>query len=471
MFRMEGAPLRLNALTRERARPAQVRQWPHAWWLAVATVCFGAFMGQLDASIVTLTYRPLRAEFGASLAAVQWVSLAYLLALATLLIPVGRLADAHGRKLMYLYGFVIFTTASAVCGLAPRLSALIAFRIVQGAGAALLQANSVALVTTSAPPGRARAALGVQGAAQAIGLALGPTVGGLLVSTLGWRWVFGINVPVGVVAVAAAVYLLPRTSQRTPITGWDRSGLVLLATATTTVLLVISDASGLALPRWGSIMLLVLAGTSTAGFLVRERRAATPLLDLTLLRMPTVSTGLLAALCGYLVLFGPLVLIPVVLTASGFSELTAGLILTALPAGFAFAATTGERLLPATWTDRTRCTAGALIAVTALAGLAVAPLTTGWLIPLLGLLGVALGLFTPANNTLLMHAVPARSSATSGGLLNMARSLGTALGVALVTMALQLRPAGTHLLDGPRTALLILTTVAASLLLTTWHTR
>jgi MFS family permease len=260
-------------------------------------------MGQLDASIVTLTYRPLSTEFGASLAAVQWVSLAYLLALATLLIPVGRLADAHGRKLMYLYGFVIFTVASAACGLAPRLSALIAFRIVQGAGAALLQANSVALVTTSAPPGRARAALGVQGAAQAIGLALGPTVGGLLVSTLGWRWVFGINVPVGVVAVAAAVYLLPRTSQRTPITGWDCSGLVLLATATTTVLLVISDASGLTLPRWGSIMLLVLAAASTAGFLVRERRAATPLLDLSLLRMPTVSTGLLAALCCYLVLF------------------------------------------------------------------------------------------------------------------------------------------------------------------------
>jgi EmrB/QacA subfamily drug resistance transporter len=428
-------------------------------------------MGQLDASIVTLTYRPLRTEFGVSLAAVQWVSLAYLLALATLLIPVGRLADAHGRKLMYLYGFVIFTAASAACGLAPGLSALIAFRIVQGVGAALLQANSVALVTTSAPPARARAALGVQGAAQAIGLALGPTAGGLLVSTLGWRWVFGINVPVGVVAVAAGVYLLPRTSHRTPIAGWDRSGLLLLATATTTALLVMSDASGLAPPRWGSIMLLVLAAISTAGFLLRERCAAAPLLDLTLLRVPTVSAGLLAALGGYLVLFGPLVLIPVVLTNSGLSELSAGLILTALPAGFAFAATTGERLLPTTWTDRTRCAAGALLAVTALAGLAVAPLSAGWLIPLLAILGVALGIFTPANNTLLMQALPARSSATSGGLLNMARSLGTALGVALVTMALQLRPAGPHLLDGPRTALLVLTTVATSLLLTTRHTR
>lgn len=428
-------------------------------------------MGQLDASIVTLTYQPLRTEFGASLAAVQWVSLAYLLTLATLLIPVGRLADAHGRKLMYLYGFVIFTAASAACGLAPGLSALIAFRIAQGVGAALLQANSVALVTTSAPPGRARAALGVQGAAQAVGLALGPTIGGLLVSTLGWRWVFGINVPVGIVAVAAGVYLLPRTTHRTPIPGWDRSGLVLLATATTTALLVMSDASGLALPRWGSITLVALAAASTAGFVLRERRAAAPLLELTLLRVPTVSAGLLAALGGYLILFGPLVLIPVVLTDRGLSELSAGLILTALPAGFAFAATTGERLLPATWTDRARCLAGALLAVTALAGLAVTPLSAGWLIPLLAILGVALGIFTPANNTLFMQALPAGSSATSGGLLNMARSLGTALGVALVTMALQLRPAGPHLLDGPRSALLMLTAVAASLFLITRHTR
>lgn len=457
--------MRLSVLGRERARPARLREWPHAWWLAVATVCFGAFMGQLDASIVTLTYRPLQAQFGASLAGVQWVSLSYLLTLVALLVPVGRLADAHGRKLLYLYGFVVFTAASGACGLAPSLGALIVFRVVQGVGAALLQANSVALVTTSAPHGRLRAALGVQAAAQAIGLALGPTVGGLLVSTLGWRWVFGINIPVGVVAVASGMYLLPRTHHRTPTPRWDRSGLVLLATATTTGLLGVSAASGLSLPGWSPIVLLVLAVACAAGFLLREHHAAAPLLDLALLRSRAVSAGLLGALCGYLVLFGPLVLIPITLTAAGFSGLHAGLILTALPAGFALAATTSERLLPRSWPNRARCTLGALLGVLVLAGLVAAPLTAAWLVPSLGALGVALGIFTPANNSLVMRALPAHTSGTLGGLLNMNRSLGTALGVALVTLALHLRPAGAHLLDGPRTALLILTAAAAIVLL------
>jgi MFS family permease len=455
----------LRGLTREHARPARVREWPHAWWLAVATVCFGAFMGQLDASIVTLAYRPLRIEFGTSLAAVQWVSLSYLLVLAALLIPVGRLADAHGRKLVYLYGFVVFSAASAACGLAPSLGALIGFRALQGVGAAMLQANSIALIVTSTPRDRMRTALGVQAAAQAIGLALGPTVGGLLVSTLGWRWVFGINVPVGFVAVVAGVYLLPRTRTLTPTGAWDRSGVVLLSAATTAGLLGLSAASGLGLPGWAPTVLVVLSVTCVAGFWLRERRAAEPLLDLALLTDRTVSAGLLGALCGYLVLFGPLVLIPIVLTGAGSSELRAGIVLTALPAGFAVAATIGERLLPRSWTDRTRGTFGAALGVVVLAALVAAPLTIAWLLPLLGSLGVALGIFTPANNSLVMRAIPTHIAGMGGGLLNMTRSLGTALGVATVTLALHLRPAGAQLFDGPRTALLVLAAAAVVALL------
>lgn len=329
----------------------------------------------------------------------------------------------------------------------------------------MLQANSVALVVTSAPHGRVRTALGVQAAAQAIGLALGPTLGGLLVSTWGWRWVFGINVPVGIVAVVAGVYLLPRTRTLKPTTGRDRSGLLLLAAATTAGLLGVSAASGLGLPRWASAALLILGVTCLVGFVLRERRATAPLLDLALLRDRTISAGLLGALCGYLVLFGPLVLIPIVLTAAGASELHAGLILTALPVGFALAATAGERLVPRSWTDRSRSTLGASLAVAVLTGLAVAPLTTHWLLALLGALGIALGIFTPANNSLVMHAIPGHAAGTGGGLLNMARGLGTALGVALVTLALHLRPGGMDLLDGPRTALLVLAVAAVFMLL------
>ncbi len=201
-------------LLREPARPAAIREHPLAPWFAVATVCFGAFMGQLDASVVTVAFPALQGQFGTGLAATQWVSLAYLLVLTALLVPAGRWSDRAGRKLLYLYGFVVFSAASAACGLAPSLGALIALRVVQAAGAALLQANSVALVVTSVPARARRAALGIQAAAQAVGLACGPVVGGVLVAAVGWRWVFLINVPVGLLAVLAGWYLLPRTRRR-----------------------------------------------------------------------------------------------------------------------------------------------------------------------------------------------------------------------------------------------------------------
>ncbi|RLV09850.1 MFS transporter [Streptomyces griseocarneus] len=448
----------LGFLYRERARPAWVRRQACAWRLAVATVCLGAFMGQLDASIVTLAYGSLREDFGASLAAVEWVSLAYLLTLVALLIPAGRLSDAHGRKLFYLYGFLLFTAASAACGLAGSLALLVGCRVAQAAGAALMQANSVALVTTTAPRGKARAGLGAQAAAQALGLALGPTVGGALVSTVGWRWVFGINVPIGLAALVAGHYLLPRTRARTPVGDFDWPGLVLLAAATSGLLLALSTASGLDVPGWAVAVLAVVAVAAACGFVVRQRRAASPLLDLRLLRVRAVSTGLFGALCGYLTLFGPLVLVPVALTRDGTSELTAGFVLTALPVGFALAATGADKVLPSGLSDRTRCLSGALLATGALAALAVLPMAVPWPVLPLMALGLGLGLFTPANNALIMGAVPANVSGTGGGLVNMARGLGTALGVALVGLALFL--GGPH---GDRWA--ALTLLAVSLLM------
>ncbi|MDF3300252.1 MFS transporter [Streptomyces tropicalis] len=443
---MSTAPTRTRAwpslLTRERPRPEAIRNRPGAWRLAVATVCFGAFMGQLDASIVTLTYGSLRDEFGASLAAIEWVSLAYLLTLVALLVPVGRLSDAHGRKLFYLYGFVVFTGASAACGLAPSLAALVAFRVVQAVGAAMMQANSVALVATSAPRERMRAALGVQAAAQALGLALGPTVGGALVSALGWRWVFGINVPVGVVALVAGHFLLPRTRSRSRVASFDWPGLTLLAVTTTSLLLGLSAASGLGVPPWAAVALLALAAVTGWVFVRRQEHAPVPLLDVALLRVRAVRSGLVAALCGYLVLFGPLVLVPQTVARAGGSEFLAGLVLTALPGGFALAATGADRLLPRAMGDRARCLLGAAVCTGTPAAMLVLPTGPGVLAAQLAVLGIGLGLFTPANNTLVMSAIPARSAGTGGGLVNMARGLGTALGVALVTLQLHLSAGG-----------------------------
>src|SRR5712692_5472744 len=184
---------------------------PHYRWLVVATVCVGAFLGQLDASIATLVLPTLEEAFHADLASVEWVAIAYLLTLAALVVTFGRLADMTGRKLLYNAGFIVFILGSALCGLAPDLGLLIAFRVLQGVGAAMLQANSVAIIAAVVPRWERGRAIGVQGAAQAVGLSVGPSVGGLLIGTLGWQWVFFIAVPFGLLGTLLAWIILPQT--------------------------------------------------------------------------------------------------------------------------------------------------------------------------------------------------------------------------------------------------------------------
>ena len=432
-------------ILREPARPAVIREHPLAPWFAVAAVCLGAFMGQLDASVVTVAFPALQRQFGAGLASVQWVSLAYLLVLTALLVPAGRWSDRAGRKLMYLYGFVVFAGSSAACGLAPSLGALIVLRVVQAAGAALLQANSVALVVTSVPPRTRRAALGVQAAAQAVGLASGPVIGGLLVAAAGWRWVFFLNVPVGVLAVVAGVCLLPRTrglagqphagQGREGKRGTDPGGTVLLAAATTAGMLAISALSGLGAPAWSAAVFAAVAVLTGTALLRHERRVAAPLLDLRAMAAAGTGAALLGALCAYLVLFGPLVLFPQVVSSRGGSAESAGLLLTALPAGFGLAAAVADRVLPARWPNRRRCLLGGAVVAGCAATLAV-PAPHAVSVVLLGLLGIGLGIYTPANNAEIMAAVPARDAAAAGGMVNMTRGIGTALGVAVVTLGL-----------------------------------
>ena len=132
----------------------------------------------------------LQQIFDAPVASVEWVAIAYLLTLAALVVPLGRLADLLGRKMLYTWGFGVFIIGSGLCGFAPSLGWLVVFRILQAAGAAMLQANSVAIITAAVPRRALGRAIGVQGAAQAVGLSIGPSVGGFLIDALGWQWVF-----------------------------------------------------------------------------------------------------------------------------------------------------------------------------------------------------------------------------------------------------------------------------------------
>ena len=424
-----------RSILREQARPAVIRESRRAPWLAVSVVCFGAFMGQLDASIVTITFPAMEHDFGVSVAAVQWVSLVYLLGLVAMLAPAGRLGDAAGRKLVYTYGFVVFSVASAACGLAPSLGALVALRLVQAIGAAMLQANSVALVTTSAPKARMRFALGVQAGAQSVGLALGPTLGGLLTATAGWRAVYWVNVPVGVAAVIAGRYLLPRTRQFSPPGRFDGPGTALLVAWTSALLLVLSAASGLGLPAWLAGLLAVLALAGAIAFVRRETRTLHPLIPVWLLRSRPVALGLAGAGCGYLVLFGPLVLIPQVLSHDAGGAARTGLVLSALPLGFGLAALLGDLVLPRRCGDRRRGLAGALLACAVMVSAMIIPLHPATVVPQLALAGVGLGLFVPANNAVIMRSVADRSASLVGGLVSMARGIGTTLGISLMALA------------------------------------
>ncbi|MFD7598842.1 MFS transporter, partial [Kitasatospora sp. NPDC059812] len=212
---MNATALAARLLT-ERPRPRGIAGWRHAHWLAVGTVCLGAFLGQLTASVTALVFPALGRHFDAGFAAVEWVALAYLLVLVALLAPVGWLSDLIGRKTMYLGGFAVFALASLGAGYAGSLGVLVACRAVQAVGGAMMQANSVALVARGVPEHAMRRALGIQAAAQGLGLALGPSLGGLLVEHASWRWVFWINVPIGVLGILAGWFLLPRTRTGPP---------------------------------------------------------------------------------------------------------------------------------------------------------------------------------------------------------------------------------------------------------------
>ncbi|CAN3980014.1 MFS transporter [Kitasatospora purpeofusca] len=485
---MNAASTLTARLLAERPRPRGIAGRRYAHWLAVGTVCLGAFLGQLTASVTALVYPALQRRFDAGFAAVEWVALAYLLVLVALLAPVGRLSDLVGRKTVYLGGFAVFGLASLGAGFAGGLGTLVACRAVQAVGGAMMQANSVALVARGVPGHAMRRALGVQAAAQGLGLALGPSLGGLLVAHASWRWVFWINVPVALVGIVAGWFLLPRTRVADaptpprprpsaaagptagPVAGptvapepdggrFDLAGLLLLGGSTTALLLALSAASGLPLPAWAVAALLAAAVLCALALVRQERRATRPILAPGLVNTPGVRPGLAVALIGYLLLFCPLVLGPVLLAEAGLPTARSGLVITVLPAAFAVAATVGGGLLPRGWSDVARCRCGAALAGAGLLGCALLPALGAPAVLLAGpllVVGGGLGLLLPANNALVMRAIPAECSAVGGGMVNMARSLGTALGTALPVLGVHL--AGPAL--GGRSVLLALGVVA-----------
>ena len=427
---MRGAGLSWRSLLEEPRRPPSIRNRPNAHWLVVATVCIGAFMGQLDASIVTLAFPTLKQDFHSTVGAVQWVGLTYLLVLVGLVTAVGRMADMVGRKLLYTYGFVVFLVGSGLCGVSTSLGMLDGLRVLQGVGAAMLQANSVAIIASSVPREQLGRAIGVQGAAQALGLSLGPMVGGFLIGIGGWRLIFLINVPVGVIGTVLGWFLIPRSRELAGRTRFDWWGLGLFFPAVCGLLLALSFGHD---HGWASPVVvggLTAAVVLGAAFLRRERATSGPMIDLELFRRPAFSAGIGSGLLSYLVLFGALFVVPFFLeSALHLSPARAGLELTAIPLALGLAAPLAGRAADRLGA-RPLTVGGMALCAASLSAMALSHAATGAVVAELAALGAGLGAFTPPNNAAIMGAAPRAHSGMASGVLNMTRGLGTALGLA-----------------------------------------
>ena len=415
-------------------------------WLVIGTVCIGAFLGQLDASIATLVLPTLEQVFHASTAAVEWVAIAYLLTLAALVVIFGRLADMAGRKLLYNAGFLVFILGSGLCGLSHGLGELIVFRVLQAVGAAMLQSNSVAIITAAIPRRELGRAIGVQGAAQAVGLSIGPSVGGFLIGALGWEWVFYISVPFGLLGTLVAWFVLPQTARSAGPEASERfdwGGAVSLTVAIGLALLALTFGTSWG---WTSPRLLAVAALSAAaltGFCWLERRVAWPLVDFQLFRSRVFSAGIASGLFSYAVLFGALFVLPFYLQrVLRHSAASTGLLLTVVPLAIAVLAPVSG-LLADRRGARLPTVLGMSLAAAALLALTFAGgRSTAVLVVLFAVFGVGLGFFTPANNSAIMGSAPANRLGVAGGVLNMTRSLGTSLGVAATGAVLALAIGG-----------------------------
>lgn len=413
-------------------------------WLVVGTVCVGAFMAALDASIVNIALPDIQTGFHVGINTVGWVAIAYLLTLTSLVVLFGRISDMVGRRTVYSTGFTVFIVGSAISGAAPSFAVLIAARVMQAVGAGMLQANSVAIVTAAAPPGQRGRAIGIQSAFQAIGLALGPTIGGLLVSIASWRAIFYVNVPVGIIGTIAGILILPQdhaikqaaragAEQVKKRLGLDVPGATLLAISLVGIMFALTQGSTMG---WTSPMVLAGLGAFVVMGLLMvlwEGRARSALIDPALLRIKIFVMGNLTGLLTYSIMFGTLFLIPYELRrAFLIGPALAGLLLTAVPLSMMaispFAGGLSDRFGPQRLTVSGTILMGIGTLGLALVGYTGSPYS---LIPAMLFVGVGMGLFTPPNNSSVMGSVPSQQLGTTGGVLNMARSLGMSFGNAV----------------------------------------
>jgi EmrB/QacA subfamily drug resistance transporter len=402
-------------------------------WLVLIAIGTSTFMSALDTSVVNTVLPVINNSFGSEIATVEWVVIIYLLIVSGLLLSFGRLGDIRGHKPIFLIGFSIFIISSALCGSAPSIGALIGFRGIQALGAAMLAANSPAILTKNFPPSQRGQALGLQATMTYLGLTVAPSLGGWLTDLLSWRAVFYINVPVGLIAFILAWIFIPqdtKTGNREP---FDWPGASVFIAGLIALLLAMNQGYA-----WGwfssrILGLFLFSSVFLLSFIVLERRSQSPILDLDLFKNRIFSSSTVSAVLNYIAVFSILLLLPFyLLQGRDLSPSQAGLILTIQPVVMAIVAPVSGSLSDRIGT-RIPTVLGMLILSFGIFLMSrLGPISPIYEVGIaLGVVGLGTGTFISPNNSAIMGAAPHERQGIAAGILATARSTGMVLGVGL----------------------------------------
>jgi EmrB/QacA subfamily drug resistance transporter len=405
-------------------------------WLTFVVVAVGVFMATLDSSVVNVSLPAIAHHFGVPLgAAVEWVVIAYLVSVAALLLSIGRLADLVGRRTVWLTGLGLFTAASLACAAAPSLTSLIVARALQGVGGACLMAISPAMLTSAFPPEQRGRAIGLNAITVGLGISTGPTLGGLITEHGSFRYIFLLNLPIGILGWIAAYMILPRepklNSERAAV-HFDLLGALYLAVALASLTAGVSLGHELGWTEPVPLCLLATVAASALAFALHERVHPHPVVDFTLFRQRTFASACVSLLLSFIASFSVSVMLPFYFEQlRGWGSAVTGLMLTPYPLTLALVGPVSGALADRFGT-RWLAAGGMLIlccGLCALAGLGAESSKLDISVRVL-LAGLGQALFQSPNNSALMGSAPRQRQGLASGMLATGRVVGQSLSVA-----------------------------------------
>jgi EmrB/QacA subfamily drug resistance transporter len=422
-------------------------------------------MIMLDNTVVNVALPSIQRDLGADLSELEWIVTGYALTFASLMLVGGKVADAYGRRLVFVIGIVVFTTASLVCGLASSSEALIAARVLQGAGAALMNPATLSIIAATFPPRERGTAIGIWAGTAALALAIGPLVGGLITEHLEWSWIFFVNVPVGALAIVAS-YLFIDESRDETHASLDIPGLATSAVGLFALTYGLIEANTYGWTSARIVGAFALAAVALTSFVVIERRRRQPMLPLDLFRSGTYVGANLVVLLVALAMFGIFFFVSLYMqnilgyspveTGAAFLPLTILIILVAPIAG-----KTSDRI-----GSRGLMTAGMiLIAVQLVMFSRLTIGSTFWnLLPAFIIGGVGMALTMTPSAAAATRSVPVDKSGVGSAVLNSARQVGGTMGVAIMGAIVAAKAGGERtpeaFMRGFETALLVAAAIA-----------